>query len=145
MSNKMVVLALALCLLLLSGCQSQQEDTMEGKIQGVVETVFTIQEGEQMELLQACYSQEALTNPELEQAYYDYLWERLPAEDFTPECYEELPRGILGSMGFPGFCAASGATIQPQEVQVSLTAEEVRGASGSPVGAGMSLTTRSST
>ena len=35
---------------------------MEGKIQGVVETVFTIQEGEQMELLQACYSQEALTN-----------------------------------------------------------------------------------
>lgn len=46
MSNKMVVLALALCLLLLSGCQSQQEDTMEGKIQGVVETVFTIQEGE---------------------------------------------------------------------------------------------------
>ena len=124
MSNKMVVLALALCLLLLSGCQSQQEDTMEGKIQGVVETVFTIQEGEQMELLQACYSQEALTNPELEQAYYDYLWERLPAEDFTPECYEELPRGILGSMGFPGFCAASGATIQPQEVQVSLTAEE---------------------
>ena len=62
MSNKMVVLALALCLLLLSGCQSQQEDTMEGKIQGVVETVFTIQEGEQMELLQACYSQEALTN-----------------------------------------------------------------------------------
>ena len=79
MSNKMVVLALALCLLLLSGCQSQQEDTMEGKIQGVVETVFTIQEGEQMELLQACYSQEALTNPEREQAYYDYLWERLPA------------------------------------------------------------------
>lgn len=124
MSNKMVVLALALCLLLLSGCQSQQEDTMEGKIQGVVETVFTIQEGEQMELLQACYSQEALTNPEREQAYYDYLWERLPAGDFTPECYEELPRGILGSMGFPGFCAASGATIQPQEVQVSLTAEE---------------------
>lgn len=51
MSNKMVVLALALCLLLLSGCQAQQEDTMEGKIQGVVETVFTIQEGEQMELL----------------------------------------------------------------------------------------------
>ena len=50
MSNKMVVLALALCLLLLSGCQSQQEDTMEGKIQGVVETVFTIQEGEQMDL-----------------------------------------------------------------------------------------------
>lgn len=126
MSNKMVVLALALCLLLLSGCQSQQEDTMEGKIQEVVETVFTIQEGEQMELLQACYSQEALTNPEREQAYYDYLWERLPAEDFTPECYEELPRGILGSMGFPGFCAASGATIQPQEVQVSLTAEESR-------------------
>lgn len=126
MSNKMVVLALALCLLLLSGCQSQQEDTMEGKIQGVVETVFTIQEGEQMELLQACYSQEALTNPEREQAYYDYLWERLPAEDFTPECYEELPRGILGSMGFPGFCAASGATIQPQEVQVSLTAKESR-------------------
>ena len=107
MSNKMVVLALALCLLLLSGCQAQQEDTMEGKIQGVVETVFTIQEGEQMELLQACYSQEALTNPEREQAYYDYLWERLPAGDFTPECYEELPRGILGSMGFPGFCAAS--------------------------------------
>ena len=29
-------------------------------------------------------------------------------------------------MGFPGFCAASGATIQPQEVQVSLTAEESR-------------------
>ena len=52
MSNKMVVLALALCLLLLSGCQTQQEDTMEGKIQEVVETVFTIQEGEQMELLQ---------------------------------------------------------------------------------------------
>ena len=125
MSNKMVVLALALCLLLLSGCQAQQEDTMEGKIQGVVETVFTIQEGEQMELLQACYSQEALTNPEREQAYYDYLWERLPAEDFTPEC-EELPRGILGSMGFPGFCAASGATIQPQEVQVSRPAEESR-------------------
>ena len=29
-------------------------------------------------------------------------------------------------MGFPGFCAASGAIIQPQEVQVSLTAEESR-------------------
>ena len=51
---------------------------------------------------------------------------KAPAGDFTPECYEELPRGILGSMGFPGFCAASGATIQPQEVQVSLTAEESR-------------------
>ena len=119
MSNKMVVLALALCLLFAVRLPGPAGRHNGGEDPRVVETVFTIQEGEQMELLQACYSQEALTNPEREQAYYDYLWERLPPRTPTPEC-EELPWGILGV--WASQASARGQRrhpSSPQEVQVS--------------------------
>lgn len=123
--KRMVAFVLSLSVLLLAGCQGRQE-TVEAKIEGVVKTVFTVQEGEQMELLQALYSPEALTSSEPEEAYFDYFRKQLPQEDMTADCYEDLPLYTLQSLVFPAFCVSSGATVKPQEVSVSLTAEKSR-------------------
>lgn len=126
MAKKLAAWTLALCLLCLTGCQAPAGDSVEGKIQGVVETVFTVQEGEQMDLLKELYSPSALTSSEPQDAYCAYLRERLPQEDFTADCYEGLPEQLLQVLVFPAFCAESGATVTPKKVTVTLKAEESR-------------------
>ena len=115
------------CMVSLAACSADApQETTEGRIQRVLTQLFTCPDEKLAELLPKLTpaAENAGEDGAAFEEYQAHLETVYRAEDFTEAYFPKLGKDLLANMAFPTICAQDGIEVKPEQVEVSLEAEQ---------------------
>lgn len=126
MKRYLSLLLAFVCAVSLAACSADTpQETAETRIQRVLTQLFTCPDEKLAELLPKLVPADGNTDESAAlEEYQAHLETVYSAEVFTAEYYPKLGKDLLANMAFPTICAQDGIEVKPEQVEVSLEAEQ---------------------